>query len=154
MNPIVNPWMFYFINVTNSILGFSLFFCILSGVILIVLSFMIYYCYDYENSCGGIVSKENVKDRGLAEIKRKIIKWIKIISTIFVVTLFLSIFTPSKDTLYKMIIASYITEDNVMKTLSLGKDFKNEIKKDILDIINNSNFDNYKIESKDTIHSK
>ena len=57
------------------------------------------------------------------------IKWL------FVVFLVLSIVTPSKNTLIGMIVVQNITENNIKKAVVTGRDLKDEIKKDIIDIL-------------------
>ena len=56
----------------------------------------------------------------------------------------LSIFLPTRNTLIAMIVAQNITSNNVSKALQVGKDFKGELKKDVIDIINSIQSDKSK----------
>lgn len=123
MNPIINPWIFYLIDLSNSLSRISVFLFVVSTVICIILSGIL----AFDDDC--FINKKD---------KQKIVKYFKWVFITFCTSSLCLIFIPSKDTLYKMIVTSYITEDNVMKAVNIGKDFKQEIKKDILDIINNS----------------
>lgn len=123
MNPIINPWIFYLIDLSNSLSRISVFLFVVSTVICIILSGIL----AFDNDC--FINKKD---------KQKIVKYFKWFFITFCTSSLCLIFIPKADTLYKMIVTSYITEDNVMKAVNIGKDFKQEIKKDILDIINNS----------------
>ena len=123
MNPIINPWIFYLIDLSNSLSRISVFLFVVSTVICIILSGIL----AFDNDC--FINKKD---------KQKIVKYFKWIFITFCASSLCLIFIPRADTLYKMIVASYITDDNVAKAVDIGKDFKQEIKKDILDIINNS----------------
>ena len=118
--PIINPLYFYFIDIfetINDYLSFLQFVFLISIVIFI----LVYVFSITENS----FFAKRFSYRGF------------IISLIlfFFVSL-INIFIPSRDTLYKMMIANFITYEKVDKTIKFGKDFEEKLKKDIIDIIN------------------
>lgn len=96
MTPIINPWLFYLVDVIGS-------FQILSILIalLIILSFAI----------------EIVKyDEAMDELdKVKAIKTIKKKVIVIALLITFAIFLPSKKTCYQMMIASQITDNNIQK---------------------------------------
>lgn len=118
MKPIINPWWIYFAEVSEGLKIFSLFMFVLIAIIGIIA--MPYNEYDYS-----FVDEEERKDF-LSKKKRNI----KIFFISLFVSLLLGIFCPFQKTVYKMIAANYITEDNLVK----GKE---EIK-DLVDYITDS----------------
>lgn len=118
MKPIINPWWIYFAEVSEGIKVVSLIIFAVIAIIGIVA--MPYNEYDYRFD-----SEEERKDF-LSKKKRNI----KIFFISLFVSLLLGIFCPFQKTIYKMIAASYITEDNLAK----GKE---EIK-DLVDYITDS----------------
>ena len=66
------------------------------------------------------------------------IKWryVKILSIIGGIALFVLILLPPRDTLIQMYVASKITPQLVKDAVSTGKSFKDEIKQDIIDLLN------------------
>lgn len=104
MNPIINPWFFYFISVTNVLKGILLFVGGVGTVIFVIAAFCIFADEgefdDEDNTCKGI--------------KKAII--------IGVIMLVLGIFTPSSDTCYQMLAASLVTPDNIETVKDNTKD--------------------------------
>lgn len=102
MTPIINPWLFYLVDVIGS-------FQILSILIalLIILSFAI----------------EIVKyDEAMDELdKVKAIKTIKKKVIVIALLITFAIFLPSKKTCYQMITASQITDNNIQKAEDIIK---------------------------------
>lgn len=99
MKPIINPWFFYWISTTDSIkflAGLSALFLGVVGVLLFIFFIEIESEEDYVFS-------------------KKIKKVLKISIVLFSICLFLNIFLPSEDTLYKMMVSSCITEENIEK---------------------------------------
>lgn len=96
MTPIINPWMFYLVDMIGS-------FQILSILIalLIIISFAI----------------EIVKyDEAMDELdKVKVIKTFKKKVIVIALLITFAIFLPSKKTCYQMMIASQVTEENIQK---------------------------------------
>ena len=103
MTPIINPWLFYRVDVIGS-------FQILSILValLIILSFAI-----------EIVKYDEVED----ELdKVKVIKAFKKKVIVIALLITFDMFLPSKKTCYQMMIASQVTEENVKKAEEVIKD--------------------------------
>lgn len=95
MQPIINPWIFYWAEVCESIKMESVIFVILG--MCLVFAFSMASIFNWDNS----------------DVKPRMLKY-AICSTIATVFLLLiSTFIPSEKTIYKMTVASYLTEDNV-----------------------------------------
>ena len=103
MKPIINPWLFYLVDMIGS-------FQILSILIalLIIMSFAI----------------EILKyDEAMDELdKVKVIKTLKKKVIVIALLITFAIFLPSKDTCYKMMVASQITDTNIQKAEDIIKD--------------------------------
>lgn len=106
--PIINPWVFYYIDTLSSL---SCLFSILTLVS--ILCFIINWSclgdeianIEFERKCG--IEREVTQKRTTAYIV-----WVKRLATAIFVFGFLSIILPSKDTMYKMLIAQYTTKQN------------------------------------------
>lgn len=96
MNPIISPWLIYFISILSDLqeLVYSL-----TIVFLITLA-IIFFLWTYYRDNGA--EFEFVK-KG----KHKIIIFFEIISILGI------IFIPSKETIYAMVVAKYVTSDNI-----------------------------------------
>lgn len=90
MEPIINPWIFYLIEVLGALKEAGWACCIMSGVGFIVLFVM--------------ASELNV------ETMKKIIRWPIIGITVGII---LTILMPSEETMIKMLVASFVTPDNI-----------------------------------------
>ena len=121
MEPIISPWFIYFLGVVSGIRELAIGVAIVGGMA--SLGFVGAYI-------GNLVEKG--KDY-------KWTKWCaryaKRIIPIFAFFIAILIFMPSKNTLIAMYVADNITPNNVEKALEVGKDFKEEIKKDIFELI-------------------
>lgn len=98
MEPVINPWLFYFIEFADTIKVVAVFLILAS-----VLTFFLLL--------------------GLEEIK-----FIKITVAVFVISLVIIIFTPSSDTIIKMVIAKNVTYD----VIDTAKDVVVQVYNDIL----------------------
>lgn len=95
--PIISPWIFYFIDLLTSISITSTFLAILS-IALMVGCFVLYNeTYDQKK-----------KDDVAMCVKNLVIA--------FIIFLVLAIFIPSRETCYKMLIASNINKENITTT--------------------------------------
>ena len=103
MTPIINPWLFYRVDMIGSFQMLSILIALL-----IILSFAI----------------EIVKyDEAMDELdKVKVIKIFKKKVIVIALLITFAIFLPSKKTCYKMIIASQITDTNIQKAEDVIKD--------------------------------
>lgn len=121
MEPIISPWLVYFILISTSIKAV---FAIITIVSLAIAFFIILYNFIEEDSMDRLYDSETKK---LDSSFKKLIAFI-IFSSI------LEAFIPTKETIIAMYIANMITPDN----LNLANEvFKSNLK-DYLDIITNS----------------
>ena len=103
MKPIINPWLFYLVDMIGSFQILSILI-----VLLIIISFAI----------------EILKyDEDIDELdKVKVIKTFKKKVIVIALLITFAIFLPSKDTCYKMMVASQITDTNIQKAEDVIKD--------------------------------
>ena len=99
MKPIINPWLFYLVDMIGN-------FQILS--ILIVLLIFLSFAID-------IVKYEEVMDESDELDEVKVIKTIKKKVIVIALLITFAIFLPSKKTCYHMMIASQVTDNNIQK---------------------------------------
>jgi len=127
MTPIVSPWFIYFLGVIDSINAVLAFVAIISG--LATLGFIIGTMVMKAEAEGEYGDKD---DKKWEEYWRKLRK---ICLPIFLITLMLGIAIPSKNTLIAMYVTGFVTTDNVTKAIEAGGNFKDGVKKDIIEII-------------------
>ena len=103
MKPIINPWLFYLVDMIGSFQILSILI-----VLLIIISFAI----------------EIIKyDEDMDELdKVKVIKTLKKKVIVIALLITFAIFLPSKDTCYKMMVASQITDNNIQNAEDVIKD--------------------------------
>lgn len=117
MKPIINPWIFYFADVANAMVFVFMF----TGIVFFVYAFYKFMTLEedeYIMKDGFYILKEKDKDakkKGWHIIKRYVL-----IGCAFII---LSTLTPTEKTIYRMVIASYITEDNLSKGKKEAKEF-------------------------------
>ena len=95
MEPIISPWIFYWMDVAVALSIVSVMATIVSAI---CLTFLVLAANDSDN---------NDDERANAT------KYVKRTVMLFAVSLAFSVFIPSKDTMYKMLITSYITPNNI-----------------------------------------
>lgn len=121
MEPIISPWLVYFISISTSIKAI---FAIITIISLAIAFFIILYNFIEEDSMDRLYDSKTKK---LDSSFKKLIAFI-IFSSI------LATFIPTKETIIAMYIANMVTPDN----LNLANEvFKSNLK-DYLDIITNS----------------
>lgn len=120
MEPIISPWLIYAISISDSIKDAFNVFTIIIFIGGIIVACILTFADELEW----------VSENKTTTIKGTI-GWF----VFFIIFGLLSILTPSKNTLIGMIVADQITYDNVSKGVDAGKNLKNELKKDVLDII-------------------
>ena len=105
MTPIINPWIFYVINLINK------FDDLLWAVIILLVSI-------------GVLIIAIIIDTGDFEIFEGVIKskLFKIYITLFVLCPLLVVIIPSKETMYTMAVAHYVTYENVETATDIIKD--------------------------------
>jgi uncharacterized membrane protein len=100
MKPIVNPVIIYLINLMGSLrVGF-----IFGAVIFAILT--IFCAVEYED----LKESNSNEDK---QMTKKFFRASKRFLVCFVLTFILIVFVPSKDTCIEMIVASYVTPDNI-----------------------------------------
>lgn len=104
MTPIINPMFFYWIEVADMAKALSVIICLILAIIAVTLSLIM---IDFDGESSGF--------KRLSKIR-------KISLIVAVVCLIFGIFIPSKDTMYKMAAASFVTEDNIEYVVEMGKD--------------------------------
>lgn len=112
MEPVINPWLFYFIDIAKGIKAASLFasFC---GVV------------PFVYGLGTMVSNKEFGDKDKDYLRGK--RTFKISLVILIISLVIIIFTPSSDTIIKMAIAKNVTYDVVDATKDVVVQVYNDI---------------------------
>ena len=109
--PIISPWIFYWINVLH---------CVKYLSIIILMFLILPNLFIIDNYSSRMNDKQ---------ARRSLV----IIVIVDVVLLALTIFIPDKDTLYKMLVASYITPENINTGIQITKDGIQFIMQTIID---------------------
>lgn len=119
MNYIINPWFFYFAGMLDGINVITVLLIIVSACLAIVFAgfkvISVTYLFDY-----GIDDDDFKKAKESANIFKK-----PAVITVSI-AIILSVFVPSKETVYKMALARFATEDNVqtvVETIQNGADY-------------------------------
>lgn len=94
--PIINPMYLYLIEVLHNIDVFNQGVFFLLTLALVAIAFIL---------TGANEAPE--------EEKTVVKRWLKILGVAWLVSFSISIFVPTKDVMYKMLIASYVTTDNI-----------------------------------------
>ena len=112
MKPIINPWLFYLVDCLNELKMV----CIIAvPVLVIVIAILSYIIEDFGLDIDDLgLNKEN-------ELKSAI-RTRKIVIFFSILILIVIPFIPSKETCYKMMIASQITDNNIQKAEDVIKD--------------------------------
>lgn len=92
--PIINPMYLYLIEVLHNLDVFNQGVFILASIIMFFLI---------------VIYKESIKHNEDKEIK----KYIYICGFVWLISFVICVFVPTKDAMYKMLIASYLTTDNI-----------------------------------------
>lgn len=105
MQPIISPWIFYIIDMLPKLSGITFLICLLglAGFLVVLIQDI---TVSYNDGAGW---KERI-DPAKQKLKTRLLYTTGIISFIGFVGMVL---IPSQDTAYKMLIASYITPDNI-----------------------------------------
>ena len=108
MEPVISPMYLYLIDLLSTIRDVSFIGLLLFGVICL-LAMLTFFEESDDNSLELSSSKNNETE--LTEKDKTTI--LKILFFIFIVFFILYVAIPTKDTMYKMLISSYITPDNI-----------------------------------------
>jgi hypothetical protein len=118
MEPIISPWLIYLIGMVDGLHVLFIASFLVLGILLIIMLIITGFAYLED-------------DDDLKNISKKS----RFLIPVFITVFCLSIVVPTKNTVIGMIVAQQITPDNVKAAINAGKDFKDEVKKDVLDII-------------------
>lgn len=107
MEPIISPWLFYLVDLSNSLCAI----CIMLSIVFGILTTLSFIESDMDGECDSHRTRQYF--------------------IYFLITAGIAIITPSPDTVYKMIAASFLTPDNIQ----LGRDELLNLVKDLAQII-------------------
>jgi len=125
MNPIASPFFIYFLSFINNILQMCYFFFVVSSIALFV------YMVGYGINKGG---GEYYED----DLKKWAVGWkfiLKFLIIAWSISFLVATFCPNKNTLIGMYVTKHLTYDTVEKAVTTGTNVKDELKKDVIDII-------------------
>ena len=111
--PIVSPWLVYLFGVAEPVQICATLISIVGAV-------------------AWVISRIYLIDEGDDKMARSI----RNLARIWFVTLPIALFIPTKSTMIGMVVAQNITPANINTALEAGRDFKNELKRDIIDLLN------------------
>lgn len=122
MEPIVNPWLIYFVSIIENLHSFfeAVTFIVMATDIIIIIGAFI-------ESDDAIAVFYNRKEK-------KIKPFIKLLIALSIICPLLIVFIPSKETIIAMYIANMVTPDN----LNLANEIFKSNLKDYMDIISNA----------------
>lgn len=122
MEPIISPWFIYSLQVIDTLRNM----------------FQISYILLFFPAAGALIGSIIMlvdADEHEKKLSRKLWKSGIIFFIVGMIFTFLYILTPSRNTLIGMYMANNVTSDVVNETLQSGRTIKDEIKRDILDIL-------------------
>lgn len=114
MKPIISPWMIYFAELADSI---NMAFLFVAFIAFIIMAFAF------------IPYMDNKKDETLKQCLKKSFIW-------FCISVAIVVITPSKDTVYTMIVLDNVTTYNIQAIGKTGKDVVDYITDQIDKIVN------------------
>ena len=136
--PIISPWFFYFLGIIDGIKATAITVSLITGLFLLV-------------SVIGVMVIKMAHEFDEDDEKKLVPIWKKVLrgSLIpFVIFTLLAMFVPTKNTLIWMVVAKNVTYQNVEKAIEAGADFKNELKKDMIEIIETIKGEQAEVEAK------
>ena len=119
MEPIVNPWLIYFVSIIEHLRTFV-------GVITAIVLFL-----DIVIVVGAFIETDDATDVFYNRKENKIKLFVKLLIVATIVFPLLTIFIPTKETIIAMYIANVVTPDN----LSIANEIFKSNLKDYMDII-------------------
>jgi len=117
--PIISPWLFFVIDGAKNVS----FLFIFLGII------------GFGATVFTLVARLDAYPSPNKDEKKTAIKKFKKLVPLSLIAIALGVLIPSKDTLYKMVIAQNITYERVGKAVDVGKELHDTIKQDVLDVI-------------------
>lgn len=119
MKPIISPWLIYFAELADSI-NMTFLFVALIAFIIMAFAFIPYM--------------DNKKDETLKQCLKKSFIW-------FCISIAIVVITPSKDTVYTMVVLDNVTTDNIQTIGKTGKDVVDYITEQIDKVVNENEDD-------------
>ena len=133
MEPIISPWFIYGLSVVGALRGIGLAISVISGIILTI------------TWVGWLWSISELDDYREKENNQKITYWQKYVDVyknlrnkttpLFIIAVFLAMCVPSRNTLIGMVVTNHITYDRLNSMVDAGKSVKDEVKNDIIELI-------------------
>ena len=122
MEPIISPWLIYFVSIIENLRNFfnAITFIIIAIDIIIVM--------------GAFIESDDAIAVFYNRKKKKIKPFIKLLIALSIICPLLIVFIPSKETIITMYIANMVTPDN----LNLANEIFKSNLKDYMDIISNA----------------
>ena len=114
MNPIISPWLIYFAELADSI-NTTFLFVVWIAFIIMAFAFIPYM--------------DNKKDETLKQCLKKSFIW-------FCISIAIVVITPSKDTVYTMVVLDNVTTDSIQAIGKTGKDVVDYITDQIDKVVN------------------
>lgn len=114
MNPIISPWLIYFAELADSI-NTTFLFVVWIAFIIMAFAFIPYM--------------DNKKDETIKQCLKKSFIW-------FCISIAIVVITPSKDTVYTMVVLDNVTTDSIQAIGKTGKDVVDYITDQIDKIVN------------------
>lgn len=133
MEPIISPWFIYFLGVVDALLIIAQVIAFMFGLATVGFG-IASYAARVDNSDMFYGDKEE-----RASKTKQLIKAYHLIAGFFIFSLCVIIFVPSSDTMIKMYVANHLTMNNVNKAIDAGKNVKDILKQDMIDIIREIN---------------
>lgn len=125
MEPIISPFFIYLLSIIDTIKGIS---GVIGGLCFIALTVSIIAMWVLKHA-----DEHTFCDEDAWKLTWKTVKHYTLLPAILCLTL--TIFAPSRNILIAMYVSNYITTDNVTKAIEASGNFKDVIKKDIIEII-------------------
>lgn len=114
MKPIISPWLIYFAELADSI---NMAFLFVTFIAFIIMAFAF------------IPYMDNKKDETLKQCLKKSFIW-------FCISVAIVVITPSKDTVYTMVVLDNVTTGNIQAIGKTGKDVVDYITEQIDKVVN------------------
>ena len=130
---VISPWFVYLLFNINSFITITILPCVFSGIAILIL--LIGRGISKADSLVGCTSMKESGEKWYPRWTNAWKKYSKYLIPIFIGCLFMSIFTPNKNTIIAIYAANSITWGKIEKTMTITKDIKDVLKKDVIDII-------------------
>lgn len=121
MTTIINPWVFYWIEVLTKLCNFMEFLVVIGSVSILFLIIFACTCFYgmKENERFGEEDKDYKENKTYFLASKKIIKSF---SYCLIVSILFTTFIPSKETMYTMLVAQNVTTENIEIATDIIKD--------------------------------